>query len=68
MRESPESKKDLSQTIGEHVAMIRRATDLPVAVGFGVSNAAQASQVASWRMRLSSAAPLFVESANFGRT
>ena len=36
----------LSQTIGEHVAMIRRATDLPVAVGFGISNAAQAGQVA----------------------
>jgi tryptophan synthase alpha chain len=27
--------------------MIRRATDLPVAVGFGISNAAQARQVAS---------------------
>ena len=37
----------LSQTIGEHVAMIRRATDLPIAVGFGISNAAQAGQVAS---------------------
>jgi tryptophan synthase alpha chain len=36
----------LSQTIGQHVAMIRRATSLPVAVGFGISNAAQASQVA----------------------
>ena len=40
-------REDLSQTIGEHVAMIRRATDLPVAVGFGISNAAQARQVAS---------------------
>ena len=40
-------QEDLSQTIGEHVAMIRRATDLPVAVGFGISNAAQARQVAS---------------------
>jgi tryptophan synthase alpha chain len=37
----------LSHTIGEHVAMIRHATDLPVAVGFGISNAAQAGQVAS---------------------
>jgi tryptophan synthase alpha chain len=27
--------------------MIRRETDLPVAVGFGISNAAQAAQVAS---------------------
>jgi tryptophan synthase alpha chain len=40
-------REALSQTIGEHVAMIRRATDLPVAVGFGISNAAQASEVAS---------------------
>ena len=37
----------LSQTIGEHVAMIRRATDLPVAVGFGISNVAQAAEVAA---------------------
>jgi tryptophan synthase alpha chain len=40
-------REALSQTIGEHVAMIRRETDLPVAVGFGISNAAQAGQVAS---------------------
>jgi tryptophan synthase alpha chain len=40
-------QEELSQTIGEHIAMIRRATDLPVAVGFGISNAAQARQVAS---------------------
>jgi tryptophan synthase alpha chain len=39
-------RESLSQTIGEHVAMIRRETDLPVAVGFGISNAAQAGQVA----------------------
>jgi tryptophan synthase alpha chain len=40
-------RESLSETIGEHVAMIRRATDLPVAVGFGISNAAQAREVAS---------------------
>src|SRR6202051_1826365 len=40
-------QKDLSETIGEHVAMIRRLTDLPIAVGFGISNAAQARQIAS---------------------
>ena len=40
-------RETLSQTIGEHVAMIRRETDLPVAVGFGISNAAQAGQVAA---------------------
>ncbi|HJZ79448.1 MAG TPA: tryptophan synthase subunit alpha [Pyrinomonadaceae bacterium] len=39
-------QKELSRTIGDHVAMIRRATDLPVAVGFGISNAEQAKQVA----------------------
>jgi tryptophan synthase alpha chain len=40
-------REALSQTIGEHVAMIRSTTDLPVAVGFGISNAAQAAQVAA---------------------
>jgi tryptophan synthase alpha chain len=40
-------REALSQTIGERVAMIRQATDLPVAVGFGISTAAQAGQVAS---------------------
>jgi tryptophan synthase alpha chain len=40
-------RETLAETIGEHVAMIRRETDLPVAVGFGISNAVQAGQVAS---------------------
>ena len=40
-------REELSKTIGEHVAMIRRATDLPVAVGFGISNVEQAREVAS---------------------
>jgi len=39
-------QQEISKTIGDHVAMIRRATDLPVAVGFGISNAEQARQVA----------------------
>jgi tryptophan synthase alpha chain len=40
-------RETLSQTIEEHVAMIRRATGLPIAVGFGISNATQAHLVAS---------------------
>jgi tryptophan synthase alpha chain len=40
-------RETLAETIGEHVGMIRRETDLPVAVGFGISNAVQAGQVAS---------------------
>jgi tryptophan synthase alpha chain len=40
-------REALSPTIDEHVAMIRRTTALPVAVGFGISNAAQAAQVAA---------------------
>src|SRR6202048_3449303 len=40
-------RETLAETIGEHVGMIRRETDLPVAVGFGISNAAQAREVAS---------------------
>ncbi|MBV8225072.1 MAG: tryptophan synthase subunit alpha [Verrucomicrobia bacterium] len=37
----------LEQTIGNRVALIRLETDLPVAVGFGISNAMQASKVAA---------------------
>jgi tryptophan synthase alpha chain len=40
-------REALSQTIGEHVAMIRRETEIPIAVGFGISNADQAGQVAA---------------------
>ncbi len=36
----------LAQTIGERVDSIRRATELPIAVGFGISNAEQAAKVA----------------------
>lgn len=36
----------VAASIGEKVAAIRRCTDLPVAVGFGVSTAAQAREVA----------------------
>ena len=39
-------REALAQTIDERVAAIRRETDLPVAVGFGISNAGQAAQVA----------------------
>jgi tryptophan synthase alpha chain len=39
-------RSDLSQGIGEQVACIRRHTDLPVAVGFGISTPQQAKQVA----------------------
>jgi tryptophan synthase alpha chain len=39
-------REALAQTIAERVAVIRRETDLPVAVGFGISNAEQAAQVA----------------------
>jgi tryptophan synthase alpha chain len=34
-------RAQLAQNIGEHVAGIRRETDLPVAVGFGISNSEQ---------------------------
>lgn len=37
----------VSDTIGEMTAMIRRHSALPVAVGFGISNAEQARQVAA---------------------
>jgi tryptophan synthase alpha chain len=37
----------VSETIGTHVAEIRRHTDLPIAVGFGISTPEQARQVAA---------------------
>lgn len=39
-------RSDLSSTIAEQVEIVRSFTSLPVAVGFGISNAAQAAQVA----------------------
>jgi tryptophan synthase alpha chain len=39
-------RAQLAQNIGEHVAQIRGETDLPVAVGFGISNPEQVSMVA----------------------
>jgi tryptophan synthase alpha chain len=47
-REGVTGERDaLEQTIGERVASIRRETKLPVAVGFGISNAEQAAKVAT---------------------
>ncbi len=37
----------VSDTIGERTALIRKHSDLPIAVGFGVSNPEQARQVAA---------------------
>lgn len=46
-REGVTGERDqLAQNIGEHVAQIRGETDLPVAVGFGISNPEQVSSVA----------------------
>lgn len=39
-------QKTVSASLSERVALIRSTTDLPIAVGFGVSNAAQAAEVA----------------------
>lgn len=39
------AQRELSSTLGEEVARVREATHLPVAVGFGVSNGAQARAV-----------------------
>jgi tryptophan synthase alpha chain len=47
-REGVTGEQDaLAQTIGERVASIRRETNLPIAVGFGISNAEQAAKVAT---------------------
>ena len=41
------ASRALADDLGESVARVRGATDLPVAVGFGISTAAQAAAVAS---------------------
>jgi len=41
------ARKDTAPDIAEHVAPLRRHTDLPIAVGFGISSGSQARQVAA---------------------
>ncbi len=60
-------QKDISDTIGEQVAEIRRHTSLPIAVGFGISSPEQA---APWRASLmlsSWAVPSYVASPSMLR-
>lgn len=40
-------QSELSSSIGEQVARLRQATDLPIAVGFGISTPEQTAQVAA---------------------
>ena len=40
-------RKDIVSSLGQRVALIRKYTDLPIAVGFGVSTADQVCQVAA---------------------
>lgn len=40
------AQSSVARSLGERVAQIRRCTDLPIAVGFGVSTAQQAREVA----------------------
>lgn len=40
------AREDISHSLGEQIARIRKLSDLPIAVGFGISNAQQARAVA----------------------
>ena len=40
------ARADVASDVGEHINMLRSCTDLPIAVGFGVSDGAQASRAA----------------------
>ncbi len=42
------ARKELADTISEHVGRIKTVTDRPVAVGFGISTPEQARDVATW--------------------
>ena len=48
---SPACKQNVSETIGDMIAKIRAHTDLPIAVGFGISTPEQARLVAARRRR-----------------
>ena len=41
-------QETVSKGLGSMTALIRRCTDLPIAIGFGISNAAQAREAASF--------------------
>jgi tryptophan synthase alpha chain len=40
------AQENVSRSLGEQIAQIRKISDLPIAVGFGISNAQQAREVA----------------------
>ena len=40
------AREDISKSLGEQIAQIRKHSDLPIAVGFGISNAQQAREIA----------------------
>ena len=40
-------RQDIVSSLDERITAIRRHTDLPIAVGFGISNAEQVRQVAA---------------------
>jgi len=40
------ARETVAQDVGTHVASLRQCTDIPIAVGFGISNGDQAKQVA----------------------
>jgi tryptophan synthase alpha chain len=42
------ARKELSHTIREYVKKVKRFTDLPVGVGFGISTPKQAKEVSKW--------------------
>jgi len=42
------ARKELSHTIREYVKKVKRFTDLPVGVGFGISTQKQAKEVSKW--------------------
>ena len=41
------ARQDIASDISSHVQRLRKYSDLPIAVGFGISNGAQAKQAAA---------------------
>ncbi|HOW64580.1 MAG TPA: tryptophan synthase subunit alpha [Candidatus Paceibacterota bacterium] len=60
-------QQEVAESIGERVALIRRHTDLPVAVGFGISTPAQAARVAEEADAVVVGSAIVNQIARFGR-
>lgn len=61
-------QSEINRTIPERIAEIRKATSLPIAIGFGISNPQQACEVASYAEAIVVGSAVVNRIANFGQS